>query len=492
MILSGIKRISKNSFWFALGTILTQAMGFFLLPLYTRYLTPADYGIISIAVVITSILTILCIFGMRGAISRFYYDYNHDKTELREYISTICITVFSVSFGLTILLYLFGDCIFSMLIPEIPFHPYLTIVLWTTLLSIPLNFAFILLQVRERSITYSLINVVKFLLMTAAIIIFVVLFREGALGSLKGQLIVTAVFCFVGLALLKKDIGLSFNPKKLHDSLAYGLPMIPHELAGWTSSLIDRIFLAGYTSLATVGLYSLGYWFGSILSFIAISINFAWVPFFFSTAKEKGIKESGPIFARLTSYYIVFLLFMALCITFFSENVILLMTTPEYYGATTVVPYIVLVFVFNGMYYMVVNQLFFLKKTGFVSFSTLTAAILNIGLNVFLIPRYDMIGAAIAAIISYAYTFVLVYYFSQKHFPISYDYIRIGKTFALALGIFLIALALPQLDMFYDIASKCLLIGGYLVGIIILGIITQEEWQYVKHLLLCRDFFKIG
>ena len=490
MILSDIKRISKNTLWFAIGTILTQAMGFFLLPIYTRYLTPADYGIISIAAVIASILSILCIFGMRGAISRFYYDYNHDKTELREYISTICITVFSVSFGLTVLLYLMGDFIFSIITPEIPFHPYLTIVLWTTFLSIPLNFAFILLQVREQSITYSLINVVKFLLSTAAIIIFVVLFREGALGSLKGQLIVTALFCFVGLALLKKDIGLNLNPKKLRDSLAFGLPMIPHELASWTSSLIDRFFLAGYTSMATVGIYSLGYQFGSILCIFTTAINFAWVPFFFSTAKEKGIEESGPIFARLTHYYIMVLMLIALGIVFFSENLIILIASPEFYGATSVVPYIVLVFVFDGMYYMVVNQLFFLKKTGFVSFSTFTAAILSVGLNILLIPRYDMIGAAIAAVISYAYTFILVFYFSQKHFPISYNYIRIGKTCSLALGVFFLSLTLPEMSMVYDIVAKCLLIGVYLMGIVILRIITPEELTTCKLFPVISRFFK--
>ena len=74
---------------------------------------------------------------------------------------------------------------------------------------------------------------------------------------------------------MKKDIGLNFNPTKLRESLAFGLPMIPHELAGWTLSLIDRIFLAGYTSLATVGLYSLGTSFGqfSILSPLQLTLR---------------------------------------------------------------------------------------------------------------------------------------------------------------------------------------------------------------------------
>jgi len=98
MVIKDIKRISKNSLGFTLGFLLTQAISFFLLPIYTRYLTTADYGIISLAAVISSVISIIFFFGMRSAISRFYYIYQGVGSEFREFISTIWISVASFSF----------------------------------------------------------------------------------------------------------------------------------------------------------------------------------------------------------------------------------------------------------------------------------------------------------------------------------------------------------------------------------------------------------
>jgi O-antigen/teichoic acid export membrane protein len=483
MVLKDILRISKNSIGFSTGIILTNAIGFILLPIYTLYLTPEDYGIISIAAVVSAIFSIICIFGMRGAISRSYYDYNNDPLELREYISTICITVLSVSFCLTILLYLFGEPLFDKILPDLPFYPYIALVLWTTFLSIPLNFSFILLQARERSFLYSIIHVSRFLLTTILIILFVVVYMEGPLGSLKGQFFAGIIFFFVGIALLWKDIGLLFNVSKLKDSLSFGIPLVPHELASWISSTIDRFFLSHYTTLSTVGLYSLGYQFAAILGFITVAINFAWVPYFFSTAKELG-EQARPTFALLTSYYMMFILFIALCIIFFAENVIYIMTTPVYYESTEVVPIIVLSFIFGGMYYMVVNQLFFLKRTAYVMYSTIIAAISNICLNIILIPRFEMIGAGLATAISCGFCFIFVYYFSNKLFPIRYEYGRIFKICLLATLIYVFSLFIPDWGMIVKFLIKSLLIGAYLIGLVICGFVTQEEIRAGRQKLL--------
>jgi len=483
MVLKDIRRITKNSFGFSIGMILTHAIGFFLLPIYTRYLTPEDYGIISIAAVVSAIFSIICIFGLGNAISRFFFDYCNDPYELREYLSTICITVLSVSFCLTIILYLFGEPFFAIFFPGVPLYPYIGLALWTTFFGIPLNFAYYILRVRERSFLYSFLNISKFIITTILIIIFVVIYLEGALGSLKGQLIAALVFFIVAFILLRNDLGLCFNFSKLKESFFFGLPIVPHELASWLSSMVDRIFLTQYTTLATVGLYSLGYQFGAILSFITTAINMAWVPYFFSTAKELG-ERARPTFALLTSYYMMFILFVALGIILFAEDVIYIMTTPEYYGSVEVVPIIVLSFVFGGMYYMVVNQLFFLKRTAYVMYSTVIAAIINVCLNIILIPLYGMIGAGLATAVSYGCSFIFVYYFSNKLFPISYEYGRIFKICLLATLIYVFSLFIPDWGMIVKFSIKSLLIGAYLIGLFICGIVTQEEIQAGKLKLL--------
>jgi O-antigen/teichoic acid export membrane protein len=474
VISAAIKRITTHSVGFSIGTILTQAMGFFLIPIYTRFLTPADYGILSIASVVSAIFSILFFLGMRSAISRFYFDYNQDAKELKEYLSTITLTVLAVSISLTFLVFVFGKTFFSVISPEVPFYPYIFLVFLTAIFSIPINIAFIVIQVREQSFTYSLINILKFLLTTSAIILFVVFFHEGALGSLLGQCIIAGIFFFVGITLLKKDIGFIFIADKLKESLTFGIFLMPHELASWTTNLIDRLFLSSYTTLTMVGVYSLGYQFATILSVITTAINFAWVPFFMSTFQETG-DQAKPVIAQLTRYYVIVLMFFALGITFFSKDVVLLITNPDYYPAISVIPIIVLAFVFDGLYYMVVTQLFMVKKTGYITISTVSAALLNIILNFLLIPHYGMMGAAVSTVISFGFSFCLVFYFSHTHFPIPYDYSRIGATILLGVIIFILSLGIPDGGIMADIILKSGLIGLYLICLVLFGILTRNE-----------------
>lgn len=479
MVISEVKRISKNSLGFGIGVMLTQAISFFLLPVYTRYLTPADYGIISLATVVASILSFIFLFGMTNAVSRFYYDYRKDKDELKEYLSTICITVFSASFALSVILYLFGDPLFIRITPDLPQHPYISLVIWTTFLGIPLSLGLVLLQVRERALAYSLINVARFLVSTLLIIAFVVFLREGALGSLRGQFLSAAIFFLVGLAILKRDLGLHYNESKLKESLAFSIPLIPHEAAGMVMRLIDRLFLNKYSTLSNVGLYSLGYQIGSILSLFTMSINLAWVPFLFSSARELGDKAK-PTFSALTTYYTAFILFLAIGMAAFANDVLVIMTTPKYYNASEVIPIITLGFVFNGLYFMVVNQLFYLKKTAHISSVTFSSAFINVVFNAILIPRYDMKGAAYSMLISYAYTFFLIFYFSHKFYPIPYDYGKIMKIFAISALIYIATLFTSNGNLWIDIGVKSLLICLYPVGLVATKVISINELKTVK------------
>lgn len=483
MIINDIKRISKNSIGFSIGLLLTNSFHFFLLPIYTRFLTPSDYGVISVAAVVSTIFSILCIFGMRNAIGRFYYDYYQEPKELKIYLSTICITVFIVSLFLTIFLFLFGEPVFTLIIPDVPFSPYFVLTLWSTFFMIPFNFALILLQVRERSFFYSMLNVAKFLLTTSLIIYFVVFLSEGAFGSLKGEFLMGVIFFFIGIILLSKDIGWFFDLDKLKESLSFGLPMVPHELAGWVFSMTDRIFLSYFSTLASVGIYSLGYQVGGILRLATSAINFAWVPFFMSTAKEGG-EDAIHKFSVITSYYCILLFFLSLCVTLYSDILIQVMTVKDYYEASNIVPIIVLGNIFGGMYYMVVNQLFFLKFTKYVMYSTVTAASLNICLNFIFIPHLGMYGAGIVNVTSFGLIFLFVFYFSRKFYPIPYEYNKIGKIIVLAFMVYLISFIIPELDLTSDFFCKSLLLVGYGGGLFILKILSKEELHILKRYIL--------
>lgn len=474
-----IKHLTKHSFTYGSGQILTKAIGFFLIPVYTRFLLPRDYGIVSIAEVIISILGLLYIMGQIGSQARFYFDYNDKPQELKEYIGTIVIFVFVVPLVITLGLTFFGKGFFGLIIKEIPFNPFILLAVWIAFLGIFFEFPLRLFQIREKSLKFALYSVVQSLLGICLVIYFVVIKREGALGYLKGNFWKTFVFFGLAWILLRHDIKLKINFKKLKKSLFFGLPLVPHTLAGWILTMCDRIFLNHFRTLACVGIYSIGYKFGLIMSIITTSINYAWMPFFFSTAKEKG-EEAKNIFSRLTTYYLVAILFIGLIISTFSKEVIILMTTPKYYDAYKIVPIITFTYVLNGMYFMVANAIFFMKKTRFLPIATFSAAILNIGFNLLLIPKYGMLGAAGATMLSFVFLFLFTWFLSYKVYPIKYEYGRILRLFGICFIVYFVAIQIKTDVIWKTVLSKMGILSLYFIGLYVIGFFSEVERAKIK------------
>lgn len=477
-----IKRITKNSSGFALGSILTSAIGFILLPIYTRYLTPADYGILSIATTLGSILAIFYLAGLNGAIGRFYYDYTDNESELKKYIGTIIVSLVIYSLCLTIFLSIFGESIFHTILKDLQFNPYILLILWTTFFSTIFPISLKMYQVREKPFLYSFWSIIRFIINTLLIIYFVVVLRQGALGSLFSSFITSIILFVIGFVLLKKDISLIIEHQKLKESLKFGIPLIPHALAGWTNTLIDRIFLNYYQSIETVGLYSLGYQFGMIMGLITTSINFAWAPFFTSTAKEKG-EDAKPIFRQLTTYYMMIIIFIGLAISMFSKDVIFLMTTPDYYESYKVIPIIIGSYIVNGMYYMIVNQIFYTKQTKYLAIATFGSAIINIALNYLWIPKYGMFGAAYSTFVSFSFMFIFTWIISYRVYPIHYEYQRIVKIIGSAFIVFIISYNMSCINILSDIVIKSIIFMFFPIILIITGVITKSELKRCYNLI---------
>ncbi len=143
-----LKHLAKHSLNYSFAQILTKAIGFLLIPLYTRYLLPADYGIVSTLAAITGILGVFYQMGQIGSWGRFYYDYQDNKKELKEYLGTIIIFIFAFVLTCTILLSLSGNDFFKVFIKDVPFKPYIQIALWTAFFGLLIQFWMTLFQVR--------------------------------------------------------------------------------------------------------------------------------------------------------------------------------------------------------------------------------------------------------------------------------------------------------------------------------------------------------
>jgi O-antigen/teichoic acid export membrane protein len=476
-LVQDLKRIAKHSFGFGLGTFIPVLLQFFLLPVYTRYLSPSDYGILSVAMVVNTLLNFVYLLGQEGSLVRLYYDYKENPEELRELVSTIVVLVVGVSFAVSVVLSLFGGLIFPIFVKGVDFNPYILLAIGIAFLQSPIYILRRLYQVREKSSLYSFLAISMFLVITALIIYFVVFQREGALGSLKGQFLGTLVFFAVAWFLLRKDFSFKVNLSKLKEACLFGLPLIPHDLANWALAYINRLLLAGLATVAIVGVYSVGYNLAAVMASILGTINLIWAPFLISTIKERG-QEAKLIFSRLTTYYMMFILFLALALSVFARDLIMLMTTPGFLDAYKIIPIIVAAYVFTGIYYMVANQIFYTKQTKYIPVITVISAGLNILLNYLWIPRFGMLGAAWATLAAYAFQSAFTFALAHRLYPIRYEYFRIGKLFLITGAIYALSTTFSYNSILYDFLTKALLLLLYPAGLFIVSSPGERKWIY--------------
>src|SRR5690606_5674929 len=168
---------------------------------------------------------------------------------------------------------------------------------------------------------------------------------------------------------------------------------VPHTISGVATALIDRLILNKLTSTSLVGIYSLGSNFGSIVFLIASGVNQAFVPWFNKKIKENMTQNIAEVANKLIVLYCL----LALGISFFSKEIITIVTPESYHDSWKVVPIISFAFVFHGSYYFFSGALFYDisgKGNRIIPLATIITAIFNILLNFYLIPIYGLIGAA--------------------------------------------------------------------------------------------------
>lgn len=469
-MLQTIKRLSRQASVYGLGELLTRGVAFVLIPIYTRFLTPADYGVLAIVDAISSVLMPLFGLGLAGAVVRFYFDFDDD--ERKGYLGTISLGWIMLALVLVVLLDRFGKSLSAPFFSKMAFSPYLRLGVWIAFLRafglIPLN----LLRAQEQPARYRALTFLSFLVGTSAIIYFVVFRREGALGSLKGQFIANLVFAIVYSAFVAFNIRLQFSWSQFYASLGFGLPLVPHRLAQWALNLSDRLLLERYVELNAIGLYSLSYKVVTVMGLVTSSINNAWVPIYYRIAKE-GRRDT---LARLSTYYAVLVIGLGLGLALLSKEVIIILASSEFHEAYRMAPIIVAGYVMHGFYLVLVSSLFYANRSSLVAVATVASGAVNIFLNLWLMPRYGVMAAAWNTLMGYTVYFILVYVMSMRIYPLPYEYKRVALALGVAVGLFLLGYAVVDFpSLAVNVALKLVIIALFLLVLFGLGFFTPDE-----------------
>ncbi|MDD5773367.1 MAG: oligosaccharide flippase family protein [bacterium] len=418
-----MKKLFKEGSIYFLSTFLVNAGAYLLLPIYTKYLSPEQYGILSLVTVFGSIVATLMQMGLQGAVSRFYYDYKDDERELKSYISTIFYFLIGFNLLFLILLLLFGNNIFHIFIKNeaVSFYPFGFTVLFTTFFTLFSIVPLTLFRVRNQPFLYASFEIGRFVISAAFSIYFIVFANGLALGKLRGDFIgaVSLAVLFVTILILKKDIIFDFDYKKLKASLFYSFPLLPHLVLGMLVAGSDRIIIEKFRPLSDVGIYAIGYSLGSIMNVIVCSINSAQSPWFFETAKNHP--DAKEVFRKFVTVYIIVVGGICLLGILYSKDIITYMLPPAYKNSSKIVPMILFAYLIQGLYYVVANSLFYAKKTVYFPFISAVSAAVNIGLNILLIPIFGITAAAVIFVLANVISFSATYVISRKAYPVDYE-----------------------------------------------------------------------
>jgi O-antigen/teichoic acid export membrane protein len=432
-----LKSLMAQSATYGLGDVLTKAVAFLLIPVYTRFLSPADYGIVGLASSITAVLGILYPLGLQSAALRFYYD-ARDEVSRRELLGTLAVVVLLFGAVLTLALAAtpLGPALFGATIRDIPFRPYVTTLLWTALFANAAVIPLVIFRVREQPRRYVAYTTGGFLLSTAAILYFVVARRAGALGNLQGAMIAAGVMALAYLLATVRHARLTFRWHWFTAGLAYGLPLVPHLLAHWALTLSDRSILNQLVSLDQVGIYTLGYQVSIVLALVSQALNTAWLPFFYRLASQDNAR---PRLSRFFTYYLGIMVFTALGLALLGGDAIRIIASPEYHEAARLVPVITLACLAQAFYYPAAFALFYQRKTQYLPLLTGFAAALNIGLNVALIPAWGIDAAAWNKVAAYIVLAAITVVVGQRIYSLPWEYRRIAILLAVAGGVFAVS-----------------------------------------------------
>jgi len=477
-----LQRLTSRSAVFIFASFLQSGIGFLLIPVYTTYLTTADYGALAIATTFSGVLTILYLQSFEGVFTRFYYDIPDDR-EVRGFFGSVWFFQLAWIISLSLILELVGRSVDLSEFVGIPYDPYLRLVVWTTFLSsASLLLPRALFLVREQAWRYASLNIALSVLSMALIVYFVVTREQGAVGSIRGTFYASLIVGVLALPIVVRNIRMQWNVAQIREALAFALPVVPHLLSLWILNLADRLILQRYVGLDEVGIYSLGYQIGSALQIVAIAVATSMNPYYSKTAStDDGAETTLP---KLTTYYILFLAWTGIAIVALAPGLLgLIHFRPGCAAAARVVPWIVFSSFIRGFYFVFVNALFYSKRVQSLPFVTGAAALTNIGLNFLLIPRFGYIAAAVTDCIAYIVQVALVYFFAQRAYPLRYEWKRLATLTAFAIG-WTLGLAKVTLEnAWLDLGLSILLVLAFPAGLWTLRFFSPGELRQVRRLI---------
>ena len=409
------KKIIKPFSIYAGANFVNQAIPFFLLPVLTRVLTPSDYGMVATFTAVMGITNVLVSLGVNEAVMRAYFDTEKKGFIFSQYIFNAAFINFIAFIKLTFAVFFIKIFLSQKLaIPmywlfAIPFISFCACIY-----SMPVK----LFIFKQKPIPYAIFNTANTIGEFGLSIFFIVLLGLGWQGRVMGIAINQILFFIISVYILFKSysLDLTFNYTYIKQILSYGAPTVLHSLGIVTVAATDKFFLNRFVGLTSTGVYSAGSSVSSIIVFFVGAFSLAWGPIFYEML-NRITEELKVKLVKLTYLYFIAIVFVSLVFTIVAPYFLKFFVGKNFQGTSKFIFWFALSYAAYGLYTMVSGYIFYTKKTYYLSVIAVVTVIFNLIFNYVLIKSNGAIGAAQATFLTFFSRFILVWYFSNKVYP---------------------------------------------------------------------------
>ncbi len=476
--------MARHSLVYGLGNVMNRVIGFLMIPIYTRYLLPSEYGILELVSLTTEFLGMILSLRISHAMYRFYFEYEKEG-DRQEVISTAILSFGGIGIVGVLIACLVSGHLAEIILDSEAYGYYFIISFSTLWFNTIVLMGYDYLRIEKRSTLFILLSSGRLAVTLSLNIYFIVWLKMGVAGILFGNLVSAILMTCVLVVPLLMKTGFGISYQKLKEMMGFALPLIPGGLANFVVLVSDRYILKAFGSLTDTGLYSLSYKFGTI-PHVLITVPFfqIWSVRRFELFKEEGSED---ILGRIITYFLFIITFVGLGISVLIKDTIEIMADPNFWDAYKYIPILILSYLIFGLFNHFAFNILIEKKTKYLSYIDMTNGALNVFLNIVLIKTYGIWGAASATLISYALRIATIYVVSRSLGNVYFEFARAGKLLVTAVTLYAVSTFIDLGSPFPNLTAKFPVAVMFPVALFFTNFYKREELDWVKSRLQKRS-----
>jgi O-antigen/teichoic acid export membrane protein len=394
-----LARLAKNSLSFGVGNIIQRSLSLLLLPLFTRYLTPSDYGVLGVLSILSLLLGTFSMCGLTNGISRYIYYPEQEKTTLEAVVWSPFLFVVGLSALLLMPLGIFSGPLSTLLFGSAQYQVLVLLTLLTIFVNNLSSIGTSLLIFQERPAQVNVINIATVILSAIFSVTTIIYFKLGVLGLVLSTLCSASVLLLPILRVSVFRLRPHFSFAILKKQLSFSLPLVLAILFFVIIDSSDRYLLKVFLPLSEVGLYTVAYNIGMLLTVLVSGFANAWPPFYH---KQNQNGEGQNVCDDILKIYMLALTPAVIAVTVLSPWLMRIFAAPQFFTAYPIIPLVALAYVLKGPYIIFLMGILVKCKSIWQLYLEAVAMIINLLGNLLLIPLIGKQAAALTTLASYA------------------------------------------------------------------------------------------